>query len=157
MSKNHNTHDKPVMAASIGAAAGMLECHLSALQQAKKDGCPAFRSNGSVNITELRAWLEERPAQPVVNKAQLECRRLLAQCEKIEHGNEVERGLYTHNDAIKADMLRIGSATRAALQTLKADAPTWEGLAAAEIERRVSERIDSICADLHDATSDLYR
>jgi hypothetical protein len=54
-------------------------------------------------------------------------------------------------------MLRIGAAVRAALQMIRTDAPTWEGLPAHEIEKRADVCIEKICADLHDSTSTLYR
>ncbi len=90
------------------------------------------------------------------DKEALECRRILAQCEKIEFQNLVERGRFTANDVIRDHGLRVGHATRTSLLRLKADAPTWEGLPAAEIEGRVSNLIELICGDLHDALGKLY-
>ena len=146
-----------LMAASISAAAAMMECSTVALKQAKKNGAPGFRSNGSVCISELRPWLEEnRDALGGDEKSSLECRRLLAQCEKLEFQNEVERGTFTHNDLLREQGMRIGATTRSELLRFKADVPTWEGLPAAEMERRVSTMNDSICKSLNDALSKIY-
>lgn len=148
---------KSTMAASIGAAAAMLGCSLPVLKRAKKAGAAGFRANGSVNVTELREWLAANPAdEEGESKEALECRKLKLQCERLEHDLAVTRGEYTHNDKIREDNLRIGAATRAALQTLKGDVPTWEGLSAAEMQIRIEERVDRICVDLHDAHSRLY-
>jgi hypothetical protein len=148
------------MAASLSAAAARLECHPTVLKNAKKAGAPGFRPNGSVCISELKPWLAEN-AEAVdgsgSRKEELECRRLLAQCEKLEFQNEVERGLYTHNDVIADQGRRIGAATRAELLRFKADVPTWEGLKASEMERRVSVLIDSICKTLNNALSKAYQ
>jgi len=147
------------MAASLSAAAAMLDCHASVLKRAKKAGAPGFRPNGSVCITELKPWLAEHAEDvdgTMSHKEELECRRLVAQCEKLEFQNEVERGTYTHNDIIAEQGRRIGSATRSELLRFKADVPTWEGLKAAEMERRVSVLIDSICKTLNSALSKAY-
>ena len=68
----------------------------------------------------------------------------------------VARGEYTHNDAVRDQGQRIGAATRAELMRFKADAPTWEGLNAAEIERRVTSLIDTICRNLGSSLSKVY-
>lgn len=43
--------------ACLSAAAKVLNLHEDILRHAKKQGCPAFRSNGNVNEAELVAWL----------------------------------------------------------------------------------------------------
>lgn len=146
-----------VMASSLSAAAAMLECSARLLKNAKRSGAPGFRANGSVCISELKPWMEENAESLEENdKEALECRRILAQCEKLEYQNEVERRKYTHNDILREQGIRIGHATRTALLRLKSDAPTWEGLPADEIERRVEAQIESICADLHESIGKLY-
>jgi hypothetical protein len=150
--------EKPVMAATIGAAAAMLGCDLIDLQQAKKNGAPGFRANGSVNITEVREWLETHQAsanEPMTEKA-LKLRKLLRQCEKLEEELAISRGKHTPNEIIKRDLFRIGAATRAAMTKLQTDVPNWEGLSAPAMQARMDERCDKICQELHDATSALY-
>lgn len=149
-----------IMAASLSAAAAMLECHPSVLKRAKKMGAPGFRANGSVSITDLKPWIIEHAEDvdgTMSDKEELECRRLVAQCEKLEFQNEVERGQYTHNEILLQQGRRIGSATRSELLRFKSDVPTWEGLPAAEMERRVSALIDNICRTLNNALSKVYR
>lgn len=144
-------------ATSIQQAAAQSGFPEAALKAAKRKGCPAFR-NGRVCLPELREWLEEHgdELKEAADKDALECRRLLAQCKGLERKNDVEAGLYIPIDTVRADLLRIGSATRAAFSRVRAEAPTWEGLTAAQIEQRAIALEDSVCADLHDATSKLY-
>ena len=111
-------------------------------------------------ISELKTWLQEHAedaAGKLPPKEELECRRLVAQCEKLEFQNEVEKGLYTHNDSLREQGRQIGSATRSELMRFKADCPTWEGLTAVEIERRVDALIDSICRNLNNAMGKVYQ
>lgn len=92
----------------------------------------------------------------VTDKNLLECRRISLQCEKLEFQNEVERKKYTHNDLLREQGIAIGTATRSELMQLKADAPTWSGLSAPDIEARVDAILEKICANLHDSMSTLY-
>jgi hypothetical protein len=165
MRKNRAPSTKPtasgmVMAASLSAAAAQLDCAPSVLKRAKKAGAPGFRPNGSVCISELKTWLQKHSEDvdgTSSQKEELECRRLVAQCEKLEFQNEVEKGLYTHNDKLREQGRRIGGATRSELMRFKADCPTWEGLTAVEIERRVDALIDLICRNLNSATERVYQ
>jgi hypothetical protein len=54
-------------------------------------------------------------------------------------------------------MVKIANATRAECLRLLADAPTWEGLTAAEISARATAWMTSVCVNLSDSTSRLYR
>ncbi len=89
-------------------------------------------------------------------KRELERRKLQLQCERLEFQNNVERGRYTANDILREHGTRVGHAARTALMRLKADAPTWAGMQADEIETRVTKLIDGICRDLSNANSKLY-
>lgn len=60
-------------------------------------------------------------------------------------------------EQVEADMIRIGHGVRSSLQRLRADGPTWAGLEAHQIEKRVDALLDQVCADLHDAMSRLYQ
>ncbi len=149
-----------IIAGSLQQAASILGCDVALLKGAKRMGCTAFRANNSVNIAQLREWLEKNETgglvENIASKQQLELRKLRLQCERYEEDLLVARRLNTPNAQIRADMLRIGTAVKAALLILRADAPTWEGLTATEIEARVTEAIDKICANLHDQTSSIY-
>lgn len=141
------------MAASLSAAAAILECSISILKKAKKLGAPGFRSNGSVCISELRPWLEanmERIAGDDSKEA-LECRRLIAQCEKLEYQNEVERGNYTHNDIVHSHGLQLGALVDSETMRFVADAPTFAGLPPDEIERRVKALREKMRAEFRRA------
>jgi len=146
------------MAATLSAAASMMECHVSVLKRAKKAGSPGFRANGSVNLTELKPWLEENldSLDDSDSKEALECRRLLAQCEKLEFQNEVEKGNYTHNSVVADQAIRAASATKSELMRFTAEVPTWEGLSAADLEKKTKALVDSVCRNLNNHLSPLY-
>lgn len=130
-----------VMAASLSAAAAMLECSSVALKKAKKKGAPGFRANGSVCISELRPWLESNLDQleGSDDKAALECRRLIAQCERLEFQNEIEKGKYTPNHKIESDGMALGVLVNTECMRFVVDAPTWAGLPPEEISKRAKE------------------
>lgn len=143
-----------IMASSMGHASALLDTPLPILKKAKRAGAPGFRSNSSVCITELKPWLEANietlTAENPEGKETLECRRLLAQCEKLEFQNSVERGQYIHLEEIERQARVVAATTRNEFLRIKADAPTWAGLDPAEIDRRVSRLIDAACHALHD-------
>ncbi|MBE2180899.1 MAG: hypothetical protein IAE97_10540 [Chthoniobacterales bacterium] len=90
----------------------------------------------------------------------LQAAKLQKLCIDIESARfrlDVERGNYTHNDSIREQGRRIGSATRSELMRFKADCPTWEGMKAVEIERRVDALIDAICRNLNNAMGKCYQ
>jgi hypothetical protein len=131
------------MAASLSAAAAQLDCSPSVLKKAKKAGAPGFRANGSVCISELRPWLEENLESLTdgESKEALECRRLLAQCEKLEYELAVTRGEYIHRSQYEADAIKVADLFRTELLAFHADQVTWEGLAAVERDKRGKERV----------------
>ena len=91
------------------------------------------------------------------DKGTLERRKLRAQYLAAEFRLEVERRQYLPLAEVAADMTRIANATRAECLRLVSDAPTWEGLTAAEISARATEWMTSVCINLSDASSRLYR
>lgn len=97
---------------SMAAAAAALNVPVHVLKKLKRDGTPGFHCSGRVDIDQLTPHL--RDAQGVAGVAEdqayaLECRRLLAQCERIEFANEVARQEYVHVATYAEKHLRFGS------------------------------------------------
>jgi uncharacterized protein YceK len=152
-SRLKNKKPKLVMAASISAAAAMLGCSVVVLKKAKKEGAPGFRANGSVCISELKPWLEENldRLSESDSKEALECRRLLAQCKKLEFQNEVELGSYTPNDKVRSDGMALGALVDSETMRFVSDVPTWAGLPAEEMEKRTKDLREKIRAAFRSA------
>lgn len=145
-------------AATMAAAAAMLETTLSVIKMAKNAGAPGFESNGSVDCAQVRAWLVANPTAILAEspKERLEIRRLTALCSRIEHDNEIKDRKYVLKADVELDMARIGAATLAALQKLLGDVPAMEGRTAPELAAWLQDKIERICADLNSETSALY-
>lgn len=151
--------DLPQYADTLQQAAAMLGCTVGDLKHAKKGGCDGFRGS-RVYLAKVEAWLDKNlppEIEGLESKETLERRRLYEQVKTIRRNREILEGKYTPNDQIRSDMLKIGAATRGELLRLKADSPTWSGLSEVEIERRVDAMIETICRNLSDATSKLYK
>jgi hypothetical protein len=156
---------KKEMVSSMGAAAAALGSDVGTLRAARAAGAPGFKSNGSVDLAPLRAWLKDQPAIPEgeETEASLKIRKLRLQCETLEETLEKlkdERALfrrkYTDNAVVRADAIRAATAVCAALNTFIADAPTWAGLTETEIERKAVEGGEKVKAALHNPKSAIY-
>ena len=151
---------KPESADTLAAAAARLGVDITLLRSLRSSGSRAF-DHGRVNIDAVRAELDALPPPVVVDgledKGTLERRKLRAQYLAAEFRLEVERRQYLPLAEVAADMTRIANATRAECLRLVSDAPTWEGLTAAEISARATEWMLSVCINLSDETSRLYR
>lgn len=116
------------MAASLAAAATMLECPKAMLKMAKAQGADGFRANGSVCISELKAWLETNDVE-MDKKTALECRKLEVHCKRAEHEYAVALKLYTSNEQVAADTLRRETALRGEVLAFIHDMPSLAGMA----------------------------
>ena len=150
---------------TLPAAAARLGVDLSLLRSLRSSGSLAFK-NGRVDLAMIRAELAELPAPTagagdaaaeLEDKQTLERRKLKAQYQREEFRLAVARRDYLPAVEVAADMVRIANATRAECLRLLSDAPTWEGLTAAEISARATAWMTSVCVNLSDATSRLYR
>lgn len=134
------------------------------LSRAKKAVPTAFKSS-RVYLTEpLLNWLEadskmpaEEDGETLETKEILERRKLREQYLFAKKRRLVQDEDYTANADIERDMLRIGAATRAALQAIRGAAPQLEGLPAAEIDKFLETAIEKICAELHEETRAIYK
>ena len=150
---------------TLPAAASRLGVDASLLRSLRSSGSLAFK-NGRVDLAMIRAELASMPepaagagdaAADLEDKQTLERRKLKAQYQREEFRLAVARRDYLPAVEVAADMVRIANATRAECLRLLADAPTWEGLTAAEISVKATAWMTSVCVNLSDATSRLYR
>ncbi len=121
-----------------------------------------YRAAG-VDVTdpeEIRAYgetLKNRPrGAETAEMREARLRKINLEADRIEHALGVQRGLFISAQEVRNDMLRIGAAVRGAMEVLRADVPTWEGLPASTLEKRINDAIESIYRNLHDTTSSLY-
>jgi len=150
---------------TLPAAAARLGVDASLLRSLRASGSLAFK-NGRVDLAMIRAELAELPAPKagagdaaadLEDKSVLERRKLKAQYQREEFRLAVARRDYLLAADVANDMRRIANATRAECLRLVGDAPTWEGLTAAEISIKATEWMTSVCVNLSDSTSRLYR
>jgi hypothetical protein len=150
---------------TLPAAAARLGVDASLLRSLRSSGSLAFK-NGRVDLAMIRAELAELPAPKagsgdaaadLEDKQTLERRKLKAQYQREEFRLAVARREYLPAGEVAADMVRIANATRAECLRLLADAPTWEGLTASQISQKATEWMASVCVNLSDSTSRLYR
>ena len=156
--KNKKTpKDDDEWAPSMANAAARIGCGLPALKRAKAGGCNGFRGC-RVNLRIATEWLKDnKPAAEDHSKEALEIRRLLAQCLKLEFELAATKKLYISLEHAQAQALRIGGAIRTELNRIVSDAPTWEGLRAADIEERAAALVRSIQSHWSDAASDCWK
>lgn len=139
------------MAASIKAAAAMLGCSEAQLKDAKARGSKGFRSNGSVCIPEVAEWLKENPQQGADDKKKLECRRLVAQCEKLEHELALARRDALTKIEVNECLAKAVAQFTSVLKSREGDAPMWSGLPPSDIQKRVRSQNESILLELQSA------
>lgn len=140
---------------SIASAAGALGCDKELLREAKRQGCPAFRSH-RVYEADLLPWVVKQ--QPVddgpKNKTQLQCELLAVQIERAKFSHETERGEWLPKPEVEGFILnaieRIKSILR---ERLKNELPPkLEGLRAAEI----AARMDGVILDCAGALKGMF-
>lgn len=130
------------LAPSLESAAAQIGCAKSDLTRAKASGSKAFKPNGSVSIPEVTQWLKDNPPSgESTSKAVLECRRLIAQCEKLEHDLAKARREVIPRDEYITNNARAVAEFWGALRSLEGNAPTWSGLPGHEIQQRVKALI----------------
>ncbi len=106
---------------SIAAAVVDLRAHgfdvsKEFLRQLKREGGAAagFEASNRVNLDRLIPFLRARVAAAPqdaqrLDKQTLECRRLLALCERLEHGNKIEFEQYAPKAAMADSVRRFGA------------------------------------------------
>jgi len=110
--------------------------------------------NDPVRLDEQVKAQRVKPAS-VVNPAKraLECRKLRAQCETLEHDLSTLQSQYTRNDEIIQQRQAIEATTRKAFDRFRGCGDQWASMTAPEIEASVSKIIDTIHRALHVSVS----
>src|SRR5947207_15504056 len=106
-------NDQIQWAASITEAAKITGTSRQSLHAYKRDGCPAFKTNGKVNLVELDTWTEVhgKRTAPETDEMRVERLRILrATAERIERENDERAGLTVlRSEAV--ERIRAGMST----------------------------------------------
>lgn len=119
------------------------------LKQAKQQGLPGF-NHGRVQMHDLlphlRVMMKAQGAAEPDPKESLECRRLVAQCERIEFQNKTEQGrYYLAEDVHRQDEARLIGVRTVLVTRLKNQLPPrLEGKSASEIAGVMEEVIAEV-------------
>jgi hypothetical protein len=105
----------------------------------------------------MAAWLEERgnigsdELEPGDLKA-AKLAKIKAETKRILFKLKVDEGDYTHNDEVTRMFVQDGAQTRAELMALLNEAPTWAGLAPAELQDKAMQFINGALSRLSSCT-----
>jgi translation initiation factor 2 alpha subunit (eIF-2alpha) len=89
--------------------------------------------------------------------ADVKIEKLRKETERLQLKIDAEKKRLVPIDQVRRDMVRIANAVRSELMRFAGDVPNWEGLKAAEMQRRVDEKVEAMCTDLADAFGELYK
>ncbi len=135
-------------------AAAALGISAAVLRRAKRNGLPGF-SHGRIYPGELLPALQASAAKGIneglpPDKEALECRRLLAQCERFEFENKVELGKYVLLDQACKFIQEVAEHTKGILRVALEDQlpPVLQGLTAPAIRVHMKALNDQICATM---------
>ena len=123
---------------------------------------PEIYSHNRWDINAVEKHLADLPPPPpedadLEDKEILERRKLRAQYLKEEFRLDAEKRRFIPVEEVQRDLMRIASAERAEDMRLVGDVGAWEGLSAAEMNRRARAWLDAKCANLSDQLSKLYQ
>jgi hypothetical protein len=126
----------------------VLGCTPAQLRAAKRAGCAGFRHK-RVCIAEVREWLatnaDKLPAGD--DRGALECQKLQRQIRALDFEHAKKSGQHLSADEVRRVWLSHLLQARAVLMSCPAElAPALCGLSAAEIERRLVEKMDAALA-----------
>lgn len=124
-----------------------------------------YRAAGAP-IDDLEAmdrWMEERRKAPPMdptrlnNLADAKLAKLQKEVERLQIRIDSERKRLIPLTDARSNMVRIASAMRAELLRFAGDVPNWEGLRASEMQVRVDAQVRSMCEQLSNQFSELYK
>jgi hypothetical protein len=107
----------PQWADSIAEAERITSISRQSLHDWKRQKCPAFKSNGKIELHQLQEWIKSNNKKAVPSSSRIESQRarvLRAQADKYEFENAVRRGEFVKI----SDLVTEGTATLAQIQEL---------------------------------------
>jgi len=145
---------------SIAQAAAAMGVPKSVLRKLKRDGAPGFHGS-RVYPGELRPHLEtlQSTTGETADRDALECRRLLAQCKRIEHANLVESAGVIAVAPVLAAIATIGEQLKSALRAIYEDElpPVISGLSPEAIRIETRKANDRLCAKFFAGTDKIAK
>lgn len=129
-------------------------CDERTIRNWRKEGAPLG------DPVAMEEWLAARHTTPAGSQpeglAAAKLEKLVWEAKRVRLKYEREKRLVVPIDEVTRDHTRIANAIRARFNQLYADAPTWAGLEAYEIEQRVKTFGQETCQQFHDESSKLY-
>ena len=158
--RGENGRSGPIAYDSIAQAAAAMGVPKSVLRKLKRDGAPGFHGS-RVYPGELRPHLEtlQSTTGETADRDALECRRLLAQCKRIEHANLVESGGVIAVAPVLAAITTIGEQLKSALRAIYEDElpPVISGLSPEAIRIETRKANDRLCAKFFAGTDKIAK
>jgi|GEM_PF-6883762 len=165
-----NGRSGPIAYDSIAQAAAAMGVPKSVLRKLKRDGAPGFHGS-RVYPAELRPHLEtmSSAATATADRDALECRRLLAQCKRIEHANlqckRIEHANLVESAGViavapvLAAIATIGEQLKSALRAIYEDElpPVISGLSPEAIRIETRKANDRLCAKFFAGTDKIAK
>ncbi|MGB0581576.1 MAG: hypothetical protein ACPGVU_17905 [Limisphaerales bacterium] len=144
----------------MAATAGALGLEIEHVATAKRAGCKAFQSNGTVHEKVFQRWWKRHGKEAMASiqdKSELERRRLRLICERIDFRNAVERGEYIRMDDVARRVREIASGQyRIMRMRLENELPyRIVGLEKPEIRELCRNVVDQICRDMQELAKEL--
>lgn len=106
-----------------------------------------------------------RPARPRTEEEealgesleQVRLRKLKAEAEKVELGNQVKRGELIEIAQVRDDLLRIGATVKATMMRFESDLPpALEGLTAPAMQKVIRAKVDEVLRILSNDSEEAY-
>ena len=129
-------------AMNLKHGATILGCPLGEVKKIRDAGCPGF-PHGRPNIPVIRKWMQDNPgAWGGSNEDNLKERKMIAQCQILEHDYKVASGEFIANDEVVRIATAWASQVRAELVLLIGESPTWAGLDAPTLQDRAKNFVN---------------
>jgi len=137
---------------SLAAAASELDVPIQVLKKLKREGAPGFRGS-RVYAEELLPYLRAREDMArrqglPEDRESLECRKMRAQCERIEFNNHLAQSKYVHREILADHLGKFAGETVSILrQKLENEFPAAsQGRTIPQIREKAKAVVDEILA-----------
>jgi hypothetical protein len=134
-------------------------CNPKTIQRAREAGAPLD------DVDAMSAWFAARKNSPAGSSgiggkaealADAKLEKVLEEIKRIRIKNDIDLKRVIPIGAVQRDMVRIGNAFRSELLRVGGDVPNWEGLPAADMQKRWDEIMERLCSELSNSFSELY-